>query len=129
MLTAIDHVVLTAPDIEATIGFYVDGLGARLIRFGNGRTALGIGSQKINVHDVAAPIAPHADRPMPGSLDICFLTDLSPDAVVERLLAAAIPVEEGPVSRTGAMGPITSVYCRDPDGNLVEIASYDTPGA
>jgi len=125
MLRSIDHVVLTATDVEATIRFYVDGLGARLVRFGGDRIAIGVGDQKINLHDAASPVEPHAAAPVPGSLDICFVTDLGPDEVMSRLVEADIAVENGPVARTGAMGPVVSIYCRDPNGNLVEIASYD----
>jgi catechol 2,3-dioxygenase-like lactoylglutathione lyase family enzyme len=124
MLESIDHVVLTASDIDATIRFYVEGLGAELIRFGDGRRAIRVGTQKLNLHAVDALLEPHADHPRPGSLDICFVTRLDPDEVVARLQAAEVDIEVGPVPRTGAAGPIISVYCRDPDGNLIEIARY-----
>ncbi len=126
MLDSIDHVVLTVADIDATVQFYVEGLGAKLVPFGGGRLAIRVGDQKLNLHPVDAPFKPHADRPQPGSLDTCFATRLTPEEVVDRLDAVGIEIEDGPVGRTGATGPITSVYCRDPDGNLVEIASYAT---
>ena len=125
MLRSIDHVVLTASDLDATVEFYVDVLGAELIRFDEGRLAIQVGDQKINLHPASAPLQPHATSPEPGSLDICFVTDLTLDEVVARLRSADIEIEEGPVAQTGALGQMTSIYFRDPDGNLIEIAKYD----
>lgn len=117
-----DHLVLTVADIDATIDFYVRVLGMEAITFGEGRRALAFGRQKINLHPASAPIRPHARSPQPGSADICLLTSTPLDEVIAHFGACDVAVEQGPVTRTGATGPILSVYCRDPDGNLVEIA-------
>ncbi len=124
MLRSIDHVVLTASDLDATVKFYVDVLGAELVRFDDGKLAIQVGDQKINLHPATAPLEPHATRPEPGSLDICFVTDLTLDEVITRLQSAEIEIEEGPVAQTCARGQMNSVYFRDPDGNLIEIATY-----
>jgi len=119
----IDHVVLTARDLDATVAFYCGVLGMRLERFGEGRLALAFGGQKINLHRLGDEIAPKAAVPTPGSLDLCLIVR-TPLAEVARVLAAA-GVALGPVRRTGASGPITSLYLRDPDSNLIELAAYD----
>jgi len=126
-IDTLDHLVLTVANIDATISFYTRVLGMEAITFGEGRRALAFGQQKINLHPANAPIRPHAQSPQAGSADICFLTATPLDAVIAQLDACEIKVEEGPVARTGATGPIRSVYCRDPDGNLIEIANCD-PG-
>jgi catechol 2,3-dioxygenase-like lactoylglutathione lyase family enzyme len=120
-LRGLDHLVLTVRDADRTVAFYA-ALGAREVRFGEGRRALEVGSQKINLHVAGAEIAPHAAAPVPGSGDICLLVDGTLDDAVAALSAAGIPVELGPVPRTGATGPLRSVYVRDPDGNLVELS-------
>jgi catechol 2,3-dioxygenase-like lactoylglutathione lyase family enzyme len=122
-VTGLDHLVLTVDDIDATIAFYRTALGMREIAFGAGRRALAFGDQKINLHPHAAPITPHARRPTPGSADLCLLTDVPIRRVVQHLQASGVPVEEGPVHRTGATSALLSVYVRDPDGNLVEISN------
>lgn len=123
-LTGIDHVVMTVRDMDATIGFY-ERLGLRVERFeatdGSVRQALVGAGFKINLHPAEAPFAPHADTPVPGALDLCFETD-APLADWQAVLGPK--VIEGPVARTGARGTISSIYCRDPDGNLIEIAQY-----
>ena len=133
MLTVqrIDHVVLTCRDVAATIRFYTEVLGMKVVTFGNGRKALSFGRQKFNLHPVGQTaegggerVAAIAARPMPGSADLCLIVAESAAAVVAHLAACGIPVEEGPVVRTGALGPIESVYVRDPDGNLIELARY-----
>lgn len=124
-LRGIDHLVLTVRDADRTVAFYA-ALGAREVRFGEGRRALQIGAQKINVHVAGAEIAPHAAAPAPGSADICLLVDGTLDDAIAALSAAGIPVELGPVPRTGATGPLRSVYVRDPDGNLVELSEGTT---
>lgn len=124
MIAGFDHLVLTVADLGATIAFYCDILGMRRVSFGNGRTALAFGRHKINLHQAGAEFDPKAARPTPGSADFCLVSALPMAEVMARLAAAGIPIEEGPVSRTGAVGPITSVYVRDPDRNLVEIAIY-----
>jgi len=127
----IDHLVLTCRDIDATIRFYTEVLGMTEATFGNGRKALAFGRQKLNLHPVgqaADPVLKHvaaiAARPTPGSVDICLIVNERLDAVVAHLSACGVPIEEGPVVRTGALGPINSVYIRDPDGNLVELSHY-----
>jgi catechol 2,3-dioxygenase-like lactoylglutathione lyase family enzyme len=121
----LDHLVLTVQDVDRTIAFYTEVLGMKPVVFGRGRQALEFGNQKINLHPADAPFPPHAQHPAPGSGDLCFITSSSPPEVLAHLEERGIPVEEGPVSRTGAVGAITSVYFRDPDGNLIEVASYD----
>lgn len=122
VLHHLDHLVLTVADVDATVRFYGDVLGLEARTFGGGRTALHAPGWKINLHEAAAPIEPHAAAPTPGSADLCFIVD-RPLAEVERTLAdAGVPVELGPVDRTGSSGPLRSVYVRDPDGNLVELS-------
>lgn len=128
-ISDLDHLVLTARDLDATIAFYCEGLGMRLERFttptGDTRMALIFGTKKINLHDARTPFAPHAATPTPGALDLCLLTETPLDRWQVHLATAGLEVIEGPVARTGARGPITSIYLRDPDGNLIEIATYD----
>ena len=133
MLTplSVDHVVLTCRDVAATIRFYTEVLGMREVTFGAGRKALAFGRQKLNLHAAgqeaqgpAGSVAAVAARPTPGSADLCFVVAEAPAAVIAHLAACGVPVEEGPVLRTGALGPIESVYIRDPDGNLIELARY-----
>ena len=122
-ITSIDHIVLTVEDIERTVSFYRDVLGMEKEEFGEGRIALVFGGQKINLHQAGAEFEPKADRPMPGSADICFLTEWPVVDWSDKLRREGIDVIEGPVDRTGARGPIYSIYLRDPDGNLVEISN------
>jgi len=122
-MIGIDHVVLTVKSIAATTEFYADVLGVEAVVFDDGRHALQIGRQKINLHEAGHEFEPKARRPTPGSGDLCFITDEPLDDVIARLTGLGIPIEEGPVARTGAVGPLRSVYVRDPDGNLVEIAN------
>lgn len=133
MLTVrrIDHLVLTCRNVDATLRFYTEVLGMTEVTFGNGRKALAFGRQKINLHPLgqaADPVLKHvaaiAAHPTPGSVDVCLVVGESLEAVVAHLGACGVPIEEGPVVRTGALGPINSVYVRDPDGNLVELANY-----
>jgi catechol 2,3-dioxygenase-like lactoylglutathione lyase family enzyme len=123
-LQGFDHVVLTVADIDATITFYVDALGMEPVTFGGGRRALAFGRNKINLHRAGQEFEPKALRPTPGSADLCLVTDDALETVIERLAAQGVPIEEGPVDRTGALGPIRSVYVRDPDQNLIEISRY-----
>jgi len=127
----IDHLVLTCRDVAATIRFYTEVLGMVEVTFVAGRKALSFGRQKINLHPVGqtaegggGKVAAIAARPMPGSADLCLIVAENAAAIVAHLAACGIPVEEGPVVRTGALGPIESVYVRDPDGNLIELARY-----
>ncbi len=121
-ITGLDHLVLTVAEEEATRRFYVDGLGMTWIVFGKGRHALGFGRQKINLHYAGREFEPKAAHPTPGSADLCFLSDEPLAAVQVRMDGLGFPVIEGPVRRTGATGPIDSLYFRDPDGNLIEIS-------
>jgi catechol 2,3-dioxygenase-like lactoylglutathione lyase family enzyme len=123
-VTAIDHLVLTVRDLDATITFYTRTLGAETVTFGAGRHALVIGAEKLNLHVAGREFEPKAAAPTPGSADLCLLTASPPQAVLAHLATCGVAVVEGPVVRTGARGAIQSVYCRDPDGNLIEISSY-----
>ncbi len=123
-IVSLDHLVLTVSDIEATVAFYARALGMLDVTFGAGRRALAFGNSKINLHQAGAEIAPHAARPTRGSADLCLITSTPLGQVVASLVRQGIPVEDGPVPRTGALGPITSVYIRDPDENLIEISRY-----
>ena len=118
----IDHLVLTVRDIAATCAFYERALGARVVTFGAGRTALALGAQKINLHQAGREFEPKAARPTPGSADFCLIAATPLDEVVAHLQACGVAIEQGPVRRTGARAPLESVYIRDPDGNLVEIS-------
>jgi catechol 2,3-dioxygenase-like lactoylglutathione lyase family enzyme len=123
-VVSLDHLVLTVADIEETVGFYTRALGMHDVTFGAGRRALAFGSSKINLHQAGSEITPHAARPTRGSADLCFITGIPLDQVVASLTALGIPIEDGPVPRTGALGPMSSVYIRDPDANLIEISRY-----
>lgn len=120
----LDHLVLTVRDVEASVAFYTRVLGMRAVSFGNGRRALAFGRQKINLHPAAAPLQPHAAKPTCGSADLCLITATRMDQVMSELQQAGVAIEQGPVPRTGAIGPITSVYFRDPDGNLIEVSRH-----
>jgi len=120
----LDHLVLTVADVEASMAFYSRVLGMEPVDFGDGRRALAFGDQKINLHPATRPLEPHASVPSPGSADLCLLADTPIPNVVEHLRRCNVAVETGPVRRTGARGPITSVYIRDPDGNLIELSRY-----
>ncbi|CBS88392.1 VOC family protein [Azospirillum lipoferum] len=123
-ISRIDHFVLTVASIEATCAFYRDVVGMEVFTFAGGRHALSFGTQKINLHEVGREFEPKAARPSAGSGDFCLIADTPLEQVIAELQARGIAIEEGPVSRTGATGPIRSVYIRDPDDNLVEIANY-----
>jgi len=123
-VTQLDHLVLTVSDIAQSLRFYVDVLGMRKISFGEGRIALCFGQQKINLHLKGEEIKPHAGQVGVGSADLCLLVDVPLDAVLAQLKKHKVPVVLGPVKRTGAMGPIHSVYVRDPDQNLIELSVY-----
>lgn len=122
MIERLDHLVLTVRDIEATCAFYADVLGMEIVTFGVGRKALRFGQQKINLHQAGQEFEPKAAQPMPGSADLCFLASVPLAEVAARLRSRNIPILEGPVLRTGALGPIESLYFRDPDGNLLEVS-------
>lgn len=122
-LDRIDHLVLTVHDLQASIRFYTQVLGMTHDVFGENRHALKFGRQKINLHPAVAPIHPHAAQPCPGSADLCFITTTPLDQVIQSLKTNTVTIENGPVNRIGAQGPILSVYFRDPDGNLLEISN------
>lgn len=122
-ITAIDHVVLTVGDIDRTIAFYERALGMRAVTFGEGRRALAFEEQKLNLHQAGSEFKPNARVATVGSVDICFRTDLPLDEVVAHLRREGIGIELGPVAKTGARGPLRSIYFRDPDGNLIEVAN------
>ena len=123
-ITGLDHLVLTVTDPDQAADFYQRVLGMRPVTFGAVRRALEFGPSKINLHQAGQEITPHADRPTRGSADLCLITTTPTGEILAHLGAQHVPLEDGPVSRTGAQGPITSIYIRDPDGNLIEIASY-----
>lgn len=126
-LTALDHLVLTVSDIAETVSFYTEVLGMRAERFdatdGSSRWALYFGAQKINLHQAGAEFLPKARHAAPGSADLCFLSDVPVVDWMDHLAEAGVPVEAGPVGRSGATGPILSLYLRDPDGNLIEVSN------
>ncbi len=127
MIDHIDHIVLTTRDKDACIRFYTEVLGMKLERWHapEERLALKFGSQKINLHEWGREFEPRAHVAVPGSLDLCFIASVSLERVIETLGKHNIPLVEGPVMKTGATGPIRSVYVRDPDLNLVEISVYN----
>lgn len=122
---AIDHLVLTVKNIEATCKFYGDVLGMEIVTFGNGRLAFKFGTQKLNVHQLDDLSTPKAIQPTPGSVDFCLIAQDSLVEAIEYLQANGVEIIEGPVRRTGAMGKIISIYIRDPDRNLIEISNYE----
>lgn len=124
MIDRLDHLVLTTTDERACIAFYVDILGMALETFGDGRKALRFGRQKLNIHVKGQEFEPKAHLPVPGSLDLCFIADRPLAQVIATLRHKGVAIIEGPVARSGATGPITSIYLRDPDLNLIEIAEY-----
>ena len=123
-ITGLDHLVLTVADVDQAVAFYERVLGMRPVTFGAGRRAVTFGPSKINFHEAGREVVPHAARPVPGSADLCLVTRATPERVLAHLETERVTVAEGPVQRTGARGPITSVYIRDPDENLIEIAFY-----
>lgn len=122
MIDHLDHLVLTTFNVDACTDFYTRVLGMRLETFGQGRLAFRFGEQKINVHVRGHEFEPKAHLPVPGALDLCFIASVPLEQVIEQLKGQQWPIIEGPVSRTGATGPIRSVYVRDPDLNLIEIS-------
>ena len=123
-IEAVDHLVLTVKEIDATCAFYSRVLGMRVISFGGGRKALAFGMQKINLHQQGREFEPKALSPTPGSADLCLITTTPLPQVIAHLAANKVEIIAGPVARTGAVGAIESVYFRDPDGNLLEVSNY-----
>lgn len=119
----LDHLVLTVTDLPATLDFYTRVCGMSHVVFGDERHGLTFGNQRIGLHVWGSEFEPRAALTTPGSADLCFLVDCTPEQVLAHLAELRIPVEHGPVDRTGATGPVSSVYVRDPDNNLVELAA------
>lgn len=124
MIDSLDHLVLTVKSINKTCEFYTSVLGMRLVEFGKGRKALSFGNQKINLHEHRKEFEPKAQAPTPGSADLCFITKMPINLVIEHFNKFDVEVCEGPIQRTGATGAIISVYIRDPDQNLIEVSNY-----
>jgi catechol 2,3-dioxygenase-like lactoylglutathione lyase family enzyme len=124
----IDHLVLTVFDIDRTLDFYGRVLGMQPIAFAGGRRGLAFGRQKLNLHQAGREFEPKALKPTPGSIDLCFATESPVAEVIAHLASCGVAIAEGPVKKTGALGPMMSVYFRDPDGNLVEVSNYGPPG-
>ena len=124
VLDRLDHLVLTVRDVDASCRFYEAALGMRQEEFGAGRVALHFGRQKINLHPYPSPVEIVAQDPRPGTADLCFVTETPIEVAVAHLESLGIEIEMGPIERTGAQGTLDSIYCRDPDGNLIEIANY-----
>ena len=122
-IKSLDHLVLTVKNIEATCKFYSQVMGMEVVSFKMGRKALKFGNQKINLHLKGHEFEPKAALPTAGSADLCFLSETPIERIVHELNTARIAIEEGPIERTGAQGPILSVYVRDPDNNLIEISN------
>ena len=120
----LDHLVLTCADVEITASWFQRVLGMEREEFGvKNRTALRFGGQKINL-DPADGERTTAAAPVPGSHNLCFTTSIGPTDIVAHLHACGVTITEGPAAKIGALGPMTSIYCRDPDGNLIEISTY-----
>ena len=122
-VTGLDHIVLTVRDMDAAIAFYGNSLGFDILRSPEGRVAVSCGNHKINLHQYGREFSPHASVPAPGSGDFCILVETDIDTVAAFLKKRGVPLLEGPVIRNGAAGTLRSVYLRDPDGNLVELAN------
>ena len=122
-ITKLDHLVLTVKDIQTTILFYTTLLGMKQISFTDNRQALQFGNQKINLHQQDDIIEPHAAQPTPGSADLCLITDIPLEQVIEHVQSCGVTILAGPIPRSGAVGGLISIYLRDPDGNLIEISN------
>ncbi len=123
-ISRIDHIVLTVKSIDVTTEFYERALGMEVVTFGEGRKALSFGEQKFNLHEAGKEFEPKANKPTPGSIDICLITETAINEVIDELRLAGVSLIEGPIRRTGASGPIMSIYFRDPDLNLIEVSNY-----
>ena len=120
----IDHLVLTVKDVDETCRFYTSVLGMDVLTFLDDRKALLFGDQKINLHPHGQEFEPKARRPEPGSADLCFITETPIQDAAAHVRSCGVEIIEGPVPKTGAKGPIDSIYFRDPDGNLIEVSKY-----
>ncbi len=123
-IESIDHLVLTVSNIEHSCAFYVSVFDMQVIIFAGNRTALKFGQQKINLHQQGAEFEPKARHALPGSADLCLITTANMTEIAQHLREHKVEIEQGPVQRNGACGAIESVYIRDPDQNLIEIACY-----
>ena len=128
-LDRIDHIVLTVFDLERTIDFYQRVLGMQPVTFAGGRRGLAFGRQKLNLHQAGREFEPKALKPAPGAIDLCFIATTPLDEVIAVLRKDGVAIIDGPVPKTGALGPMMSVYFRDPDGNLIEVSNYADPEA
>ncbi|XP_019944542.1 glyoxalase domain-containing protein 5 [Paralichthys olivaceus] len=124
-LSHLDHLVLTVKSVPDTISFYTSVLGMDVITFKGNRKALGFGQQKFNLHQLGQEFEPKAKHPTSGSADLCLITNTPLATVAAHLKVCGVEIEEGPVGRSGAVGPITSLYFRDPDHNLIEVSNYN----
>jgi catechol 2,3-dioxygenase-like lactoylglutathione lyase family enzyme len=123
-IDSLDHLVLTVKNVDVTCAFYSKALGMEIVTFDVDRKALSFGSQKINLHEHGNEFEPKAERPIPGSGDLCFITSVPISEVISHMEACGINIIEGPVQRAGAIGPIMSIYFRDPDMNLIEVSNH-----
>ncbi|EIU7556419.1 VOC family protein [Providencia rettgeri] len=124
MINRLDHLVLTTTHLDACLNFYQRVLKMSVMTFGEQRYALQFGQQKINIHQYGKEFEPKAHLPVPGALDLCFISDIPLEQVQAHIEQQGVKIVEGPVKRTGAVGPIMSIYLRDPDLNLIEISQY-----
>ena len=129
MIVRIDHVVMNCRNVETTASWYERALGFKRETYVSPaepgtRIALKFGQHKFNLRQTGSPNWATCRVDAPGSLDLCFVTEGSLEPVIERLESLGIPIKVGPAPRTGALGRMTSIYCEDPDGNLVEVATY-----
>lgn len=122
----LDHLVLTVIDVDATSRFYTTVLGLEVVTFGANRKALAFGCQRIHLHQAGQELEPKAHRPTPGSADLCFLVSASMENLLAHVQRCGVEIILGPVRRTGAAGELESVYFRDPDLNLIEVATLKT---
>ena len=122
-ISNLDHLVLTVRDVEKTISFYTSVMGMKKEVFGQDRVALKYGDQKINLHEIGNKFEPKANKPTPGSADLCFITKTPLNEAMSHVKNCGIEIIEGPVKRTGAKGSILSFYFRDTDNNLIEVAN------
>ena len=123
-INRIDHLVLTVKDIDETCRFYRSVLGMDVLTFLDDRKALLFGEQKINLHQYGQEFEPKAEHPTPGSADLCFITKTPIFDAAAHVQSRGVKIIEGPSPKTGARGPIDSIYFRDPDGNLIEVSNY-----
>ncbi len=124
-IDGLDHLVLTVKAIDQTCAFYTKVLGMEEVTFGEGRKALRFGAQKINLHQIEHGYSPAARNALPGSADLCFITQVPLSKVITHVQSCGVKILQGPVEKVGAQGPIMSIYFYDPDGNLIEVSNYD----